>query len=196
MAKKKRNNKKGKCKASRKTAVGQKKQQNQDEDEAIKEEREQHDELLARTMPQMEAAWQRILSRSPDAADGGRDKTDEETEAEKMEVKKFSIEMLQTLLQMLNIGILEKELTEEEQVAAEVHDEVLFKGHPTPNDCDICFLPFPLAANERTYKLCCGKVGCTKYKKSYFLPHLTNLIQFLIFVLYRTLSTLMFQGDL
>ena len=115
MAKKKRNNKKGKCKASRKTAVGQKKQQNQDEDEAIKEEREQHDELLARTMPQTEAAWQRILSRSPDAADGGRDKTDEETEAEKMEVKKFSIEMLQTLLQMLNIGILEKELTEEEK---------------------------------------------------------------------------------
>ena len=44
--------------------------------------------------------------------------------------------------------------------AAELHEEALFKEHPPPEDCPICFLPLPFENNERTFKSCCGKLIC------------------------------------
>ena len=44
--------------------------------------------------------------------------------------------------------------------AAELHDEALFKEHPPPEDCPICFLPLPLDAGEIEFKYCCGKIIC------------------------------------
>mmetsp|Transcript_11351 Transcript_11351/g.24933 ORF Transcript_11351/g.24933 Transcript_11351/m.24933 type:complete len:606 (-) Transcript_11351:163-1980(-) len=159
MPKKKRNNNK-KGKAARKAASVGQHQSKDPENEAARKEREM-DALLAAVKPNQEALWQRWNNR-PSKPKG--EKTAEEKEAEREEVKMMAEEMLQCLGKdmehMLKIGIIEKKMTKEEKVAAEVHDEALFKGHPTPDDCDICFLPLPLAANERTYKLCCGKVVC------------------------------------
>ena len=47
---------------------------------------------------------------------------------------------------------------------AELHDEALFKEHPPPEECPICFLPLPMFANETIFHSCCGKricSGCT-----------------------------------
>ena len=45
--------------------------------------------------------------------------------------------------------------------AAELHDEhALFKEHPPPEDCPICFLPLPLDLEQIQFKSCCGKVIC------------------------------------
>ena len=46
--------------------------------------------------------------------------------------------------------------------AAELHDEVLFKDPPPPNDCPICFVPIP-DESQIAFMTCCGKricVGC------------------------------------
>ena len=40
--------------------------------------------------------------------------------------------------------------------AAELYDAALFKEH-TPEDCPICFLPLPSAAQEIFFS-CCGKI--------------------------------------
>ena len=48
--------------------------------------------------------------------------------------------------------------TDEEERAAELHEEVLFSGHYQQDDCPVCFLPLPVAATQKTYKVCCGKV--------------------------------------
>ena len=44
--------------------------------------------------------------------------------------------------------------------AAEIHDEELFKEHPPPEDCPICFLPLPVDVGEMIFKSCCGKLIC------------------------------------
>ena len=44
--------------------------------------------------------------------------------------------------------------------AAEIHDEELFKEHPPPEDCPICFLPLPVDVGEMIFKSCCGKIIC------------------------------------
>ena len=44
--------------------------------------------------------------------------------------------------------------------AAKIHDDALFKEHPPSEDCPICLLPLPLAANQITFKSCCGKIIC------------------------------------
>lgn len=51
-------------------------------------------------------------------------------------------------------------LSDEEKQEAKVRDEVLFKDHPPRPDCDICFNQLPVASNQKTYKLCCGKIVC------------------------------------
>ena len=43
--------------------------------------------------------------------------------------------------------------------AAELYDAALFKEH-TPEDCPICFLPLPSAAQEIFFS-CCGKIICS-----------------------------------
>ena len=55
-------------------------------------------------------------------------------------------------------------LTDEERQERELHDEALFKEHPTPDDCDICAVPLPIMMSEKSYQVCCGKIicgGCT-----------------------------------
>ena len=47
-----------------------------------------------------------------------------------------------------------------EKRAAELHDEALFKEHPPPEDCPICFLPLPLDTSESVFQACCGKNIC------------------------------------
>lgn len=42
---------------------------------------------------------------------------------------------------------------------AELHDEQLFKDHPTPEECPICLLPM-LGGDLSIFKTCCGKVIC------------------------------------
>ena len=45
--------------------------------------------------------------------------------------------------------------------AAELHDAVLFKEPPQPEDCPICMLPLPLNIEEQiVFESCCGKVFC------------------------------------
>ena len=47
--------------------------------------------------------------------------------------------------------------------AAELHDEKLFKQPPSREECPICMLPFPLAADQAVFHPCCGKricIGC------------------------------------
>ena len=51
-------------------------------------------------------------------------------------------------------------LSDEEKQEAKVRDEALFKDHPPRPDCDICFNQLPVASNQKTYKLCCGKIVC------------------------------------
>ena len=41
--------------------------------------------------------------------------------------------------------------------AAELYDEKLFKDHPMPEDCPICFLPLPFDEGQVTFEACCGK---------------------------------------
>ena len=47
----------------------------------------------------------------------------------------------------------------EVRIAAELHDEKLFK-QPPAEDCPICFLRMPLISTGWGYQLCCGKVIC------------------------------------
>ena len=44
--------------------------------------------------------------------------------------------------------------------AAELYDEALFKDPPPREDCPICFLPLPIAADKQSFKSCCGKIIC------------------------------------
>ena len=44
--------------------------------------------------------------------------------------------------------------------AAELHDEALFKDHPPPEDCPICYQPLPSGSHQRTFKPCCGTIIC------------------------------------
>ena len=44
--------------------------------------------------------------------------------------------------------------------AAELYDEMLFNEPPPREDCPICTLPLPIAAYERGFKPCCGKIIC------------------------------------
>ena len=44
--------------------------------------------------------------------------------------------------------------------AAELHDEALFKEHPPPEECPICFSPLPLDPGQSSFKSCCGKMIC------------------------------------
>ena len=161
MPKKKRSsNKKGKRKGSEKKIVCQQQQQNVDaEDEATREERKRH-EVLAVVYPHFEAAWQRR-----NKIDGGRGITEEDKEAAQEEVdglvKEDIINMLKDVEYGKMMGFVEEKMTDEEKVAADLHDQALFGNHPQPNDCGICFLPLPLRVSERTYKLCCGEVSWT-----------------------------------
>ena len=47
-----------------------------------------------------------------------------------------------------------------EKRVAELHDEELFKEHPPPEDCPICFLPLPIDSGQITFQSCCGKLIC------------------------------------
>ena len=47
---------------------------------------------------------------------------------------------------------------EELRIAAELHDEELFKQPPPDEDCPICFLLLPSLETGYRYKTCCGKV--------------------------------------
>ena len=42
---------------------------------------------------------------------------------------------------------------------AELHDEQLFKEPPPSEECPICMLPMP-PSDQRTFKVCCGKLIC------------------------------------
>ena len=44
--------------------------------------------------------------------------------------------------------------------AAELHDEALFREHPPPEDCPICFQTLPYEPGQATFELCCGKIIC------------------------------------
>jgi len=50
---------------------------------------------------------------------------------------------------------------EELRIAAELHDEKLFKQPPPKDDCPICFQLLPTLDTGSTYYSCCGKVICT-----------------------------------
>ena len=67
----------------------------------------------------------------------------------------------------MNLGLLRKEglspdslLSDEEKEEAKVRDVLLFKDHPPRPECDICFNQLPVESNQKTYKLCCGKIVC------------------------------------
>ena len=47
-----------------------------------------------------------------------------------------------------------------ERRVAELYDEKLFKEHPPSEDCPICMLPLPLAADQISFEACCGKDIC------------------------------------
>ena len=47
-----------------------------------------------------------------------------------------------------------------ERRVAELHDEALFKEHPAPEECPICFQPLPHDTSQATFKSCCGKLIC------------------------------------
>ena len=47
-----------------------------------------------------------------------------------------------------------------ERRVVELYDEKLFKEPPPPEECPICMLPLPLAANQITFHSCCGKDIC------------------------------------
>jgi len=49
---------------------------------------------------------------------------------------------------------------EELRIAAELHDEQLFKQSPPKEDCPICFLRIPILQTGSTYYSCCGKIIC------------------------------------
>ena len=51
--------------------------------------------------------------------------------------------------------------SEELRLAAEKHDEELFKQPPPKEDCPICFLLMPTLHTGERYKSCCGKVICS-----------------------------------
>ena len=44
--------------------------------------------------------------------------------------------------------------------AKELYDEKLFKEHPPPEDCPICFIPLPVELTQTTFPACCGKYIC------------------------------------
>ena len=51
-----------------------------------------------------------------------------------------------------------------EKRVVDLHDEELFKEHPPPEDCPICFLPLPLdiiGESKSSFTSCCGKHICT-----------------------------------
>jgi len=50
---------------------------------------------------------------------------------------------------------------EELRIAAELHDEKLFKQPPPKEDCPICFLRLPTLNTGWNYKTCCGKAVCS-----------------------------------
>ena len=79
--------------------------------------------------------------------------------------------LLKDVENMMHLGLLGDEFslnhfgTDEEKQEAKAHEEALFKDHPPRSDCDICFSQLPLDSNQKTYKLCCGKIvcfGCTE----------------------------------
>jgi len=47
-----------------------------------------------------------------------------------------------------------------ERRVAELHDEQLFKDHPTPEECPICLLPLP-SIDQTIFRSCCGKTICS-----------------------------------
>jgi len=49
---------------------------------------------------------------------------------------------------------------EELRIAAELHEEKLFKQPPPEEDCPICFQRLPTIDSGSTYYSCCGKVVC------------------------------------
>jgi len=54
-----------------------------------------------------------------------------------------------------------KDCEEHQRLAAELHDEELFKQPPQLEDCPICFLRIPTLNTGSTYMSCCGKVVCS-----------------------------------
>jgi len=50
---------------------------------------------------------------------------------------------------------------EELRIAAELHNEKLFKQPPPKDDCPICFLRLPTLQTGYRYMTCCGKVICS-----------------------------------
>ena len=59
------------------------------------------------------------------------------------------------------IAELHEEELERERLAAELHDEKLFKQPPHNEDCPICMLPLPSLYTGRKYRICCGKRICS-----------------------------------
>ena len=54
-----------------------------------------------------------------------------------------------------------KDCEEYIRLAAEKHDEELFKQPPQREDCPICFVRLPTFDEGRRYKTCCGKIICS-----------------------------------
>ena len=48
-----------------------------------------------------------------------------------------------------------------ERRVAELYDEKLFREPPPREECPICMLPLPLAADQITFFTCCGKYICS-----------------------------------
>ena len=53
-----------------------------------------------------------------------------------------------------------KECEEHVRLAAELHDEELFKQPPPAEDCPICFIRMPSLLTGYVYYSCCGKIIC------------------------------------
>ena len=54
-----------------------------------------------------------------------------------------------------------KDCEEYQRLAAELHDEKLFKQPPPAEDCPICFIRIPTLQTGSRYKSCCGKLICS-----------------------------------
>jgi TPR repeat protein len=75
--------------------------------------------------------------------------------------------LLKDIENMMHLGVLGEEfgpdslLSDEEKQEAEAREQALFNNDLPPRpDCDICFNELPVASNQKTYKICCGKILC------------------------------------
>lgn len=157
MGKKKRNgNKKGKGKKSASAPPSDSivNQTVDNNDESAKSR-----ELFAKMMPNLNQRMNDILEMV--------NMSDEERKVAAANKKDSKVSLMEDMVGLLRNGIIDEDdfsFSEEQKREVCSHNEALFKDHPSPADCDICFSPLPVASNEKTYKLCCGKIiclGCT-----------------------------------